>query len=316
MAKVTDDKVKNKGLNKGRNKSHNKGLGRGFDSLLPQNFDETLLLSAADKIEKIALDRLTPNKYQPRQEFADASLQDMANSIRQYGVLQPLIVASAEHNAHDDNSTGKYMIIAGERRWRASKLAGLSHVPCIVRSFKDLERLEVALIENVQRVDLSALEQAESIEYLHNNFGTSYTDIAKRLGKGNSTVVNIVRLMQLPDEAKDALRASKITEGHARAVLALREYPAEQGQLLNHVITHGWTVRQAEQFVVSVRDGKHKPEMAKERLSAETPATKRLSQRLSAPVFIRRTAKGGKIEVAFTSDEQLEAILEMLAADK
>lgn len=289
-------------------KTKQKGLGKGFDSLLPQNFDETLLLSAADKVEKIPVERLVPNKYQPRQEFADEALKDMADSIRQYGVLQPLIVT------HDnEKSGGDYMIIAGERRWRASKLAGLKHVPAIVRTLKDLERLEIALIENVQRVDLSPLEQAESIEYLHQNFGTSYTDIAKRLGKGNSTVVNIVRLMQLPEAAKEALRAGTISEGHARAVLALRDHPAEQAELLEHVIKQNWTVRQAEQFVVSVRDGNHETHVAKERLSTETPATKRLSERLSAPVKIRRTAKGGKIEVAFTSDEQLDSILDMLA---
>jgi ParB family chromosome partitioning protein len=239
----------------------------------------------------------------------------MAGSIRQYGVLQPLIVAVYKDEAEiqSDSNVVDYMIIAGERRWRASKLAGLTHIPAIVRTLKDLERLEIALIENVQRVDLSPLEQAESIEYLHNNFGTSYTDIAKRLGKGNSTVVNIVRLMQLPTEAKEALRNGNITEGHARAILALREHPNEQVTLLDHIIKHGWTVRQAEQFVVSVRDGHHEPKVARERLSTETPATKQLSKRLSAPVRIRRTAKGGKIEVAFTSDEQLETILKVLS---
>ncbi len=292
------------------------GLGRGFDSLLPQNFDQTLLLNAADKIEKIAVGRLCPNKYQPRQEFNDEGLKDMAASIKQYGILQPLIVAriSAEDVVEgSDLEAGDYMIIAGERRWRASKIAGLTHVPAIIRTLKDLERLEVALIENVQRVDLSPLEQAESIEYLHHTFGTSYTDIAKRLGKGNSTVVNIVRLMRLPTEAKDALRAGKITEGHARAILALRDHSQEQTELLAHIIKQGWTVRQAEQFAVSVRDGRHEPTAARERLSTETPATKRLSQRLAAPVHIRRTAKGGKIEVAFTSDEQLESILILLS---
>ncbi len=312
----TNNKTSPKKSSKGLGKGLNKGLGRGFDSLLPQNFDETLLLSSADKIEKIPLDSLTPNKYQPRQDFDSAGLEDMADSIRQYGVLQPLIVA-----IHDDlqegqsvgDNTVSYMIIAGERRWRASKLAGLTHVPAIVRTLKDLERLEVALIENVQRVDLSPLEQAESIEYLHQNFGTSYTDIAKRLGKGNSTVVNIVRLMQLPQPAKDALRAGNISEGHARAILALREQPEQQAILLDHIVKQGWTVRQAEQFVVSVRDGHHEPKVARDRLSTETPATKRLSKRLDAPVRIRRTAKGGKIEVAFTSDDQLESILSLLA---
>jgi ParB family chromosome partitioning protein len=279
------------------------GLGRGFDSLLPTNFDESVLIDSADKVEKIALERLIPNQYQPRQEFADEQLQELAESIKEYGVLQPLIVTP-----HNDG----YMIIAGERRWRASKLAGQKTVPAIVRSLQDLERLEIALIENVQRVDLAALEQAESIEYLHKQFGTSYADIAKRLGKGHSTVVNIVRLMQLPDPAKDALRSNKISEGHARAILALRESPDKQLELLEHILKQGWTVRQAEQFVVSVREGHKETEKTKERMSAETPETKRLSKRLNAPVAIRRTAKGGKLEVSFKSDEQLEQILSLL----
>ena len=153
----------------------------------------------------------------------------------------------------------------------------------------------------------------ESIEYLHRQFNTSYAEIAKRLGKANSTVVNIVRLMQLPDKAKEALRTGKITEGHARAVLALKEHPDKQQSLLESIIKHGWTVRQAEQFVVSIREGHHEPQKTKARMRSETPATKRLAKRLNTSVAIRRTAKGGKLEVAFASDEQLEQILGLLA---
>jgi ParB family chromosome partitioning protein len=280
------------------------GLGRGFESLLPQNFDDTLLLNAADKIEKIAVERLTPNKYQPRQEFNAAGLQELAESIRAYGVLQPLIVVATDNG---------YMIIAGERRWRASKLAGLQTVPAIVRTLRELEQLEIALIENVQRVDLSPLDQAASIEYLHEQFGTGYGEIAKRLGKGNSTVVNIVRLLQLPDKAKDALRTGKITEGHARAILALKDYEGKQDALLQHILRQGWTVRQAEQFVVGVKQGFQEAAKAKERMRTETPETKMLGKRLNTAVSIRRTAKGGKLEVAFTSDEQLAEILAALA---
>jgi ParB family chromosome partitioning protein len=285
-----------------------KGLGRGFDSLLPQNFDESLLLGAADKIEKIAVDKLTPNQHQPRKEFSEESLRELADSIKEYGILQPVIVTP-----HDNG----YMLIAGERRWRASKLADQKTVPAIVRSMKELERLEIALIENVQRVDLSPLEQAESIEYLHTQFGTSYTEIAKRLGKAGSTVNNIVRLMQLPDNAKEALRNGTISEGHARAVLALKGDAEHQEALLKHIVKQGWTVRQAEQFAVSVKQGhKEAPNTrtkAPERMRTETPVTKRLSKKLSAPVFIRRTAKGGKLEVVFKSDEELQSILKVLA---
>lgn len=284
-----------------------KGLGRGFDSLLPQNFDESILLSAADKVEKIPVGSLVPNQHQPRQDFDEEALQELAESIRQYGVLQPLIITQ-----DPESGSGRYMLIAGERRWRASKLAGLTHVPAILRTSKELERLEIALIENVQRVDLAPLEQAESIEYLHRQFGTSYSEISKRLGKANSTVVNMVRLMQLPEEAKDALRGGAISEGHARAVLALREHPEKQLELLGLIIKHSWTVRQAEQFVVSVRDGHHEPKQARARMSKETPETKLLGKRLNTAVAIRRTAKGGKIEVAFKSDEQLQEILKLL----
>jgi ParB family chromosome partitioning protein len=281
------------------------GLGRGFESLLPQNFDETILLNASDKIEKIAVEKLIPNKYQPRQEFDGDGIRELSDSIRAYGVLQPLIVTTTNDG---------YMIIAGERRWRASKLAGLQTVPAIVRTLRELEQLEIALIENVQRVDLSALDQATSIEYLHEQFGTNYSEIAKRLGKGNSTVVNIVRLLQLPEKAKTALRENKITEGHARAILALKEFDGKQEVLLQNILKHNWTVRQSEQFVVSVKQGFQEAAKTKERMRAETPETKMLSKRLHTPVVIRRTAKGGKLEVAFTSDEQLEAILKILSA--
>ncbi len=288
----------------GQKASHKIGLGRGFESLLPLNFDESVLINAADKIEKIPLEHLIANSNQPRRDFDDKSIHEMAESIKQYGVLQPLLVMP--HNSG-------YMIIAGERRWRAAKVAGLKVVPAIVRTLKDLERLEIALIENVQRVDLSALEQAESIEYLHRQFGTSYIDIANRLGKGHSTVVNIVRLMQLPEPAKDALKSNEISEGHARAILALKERPDKQAVLLKHITELKWTVRQAEQFVVGIREGHHEPVKTKARMDNETPATKRLAKRLNTKVMIRRTAKGGKLELAFTSDEELEHILNALA---
>ena len=280
------------------------GLGKGFDSLLPQNFDDTLLLGASDKVKKIPLDRLVANRYQPRQEFEAESLKQLAASIKRYGILQPLVVTQAGN----DN----YMIIAGERRWRAARIAGLDKVPVIVRSTKELEQLEIALIENVQRVDLSPLEQGASIEYLHAQLGITYEAIAERLGKATSTVHNIVRLLQLPERAAVALREQRITEGHARAILALKGQPDKQEILLNSIFSHGWSVRQAEQFVVSLKEGFREAKATRERMSAETPATKKLSKRIGAPVAIRRMAKGGKLEIAFKSDEQLEKIIGLL----
>ena len=279
------------------------GLGRGIESLLPQDFDDSLLLATSDRVEKIPVNKLVPNQYQPRQEFDTEAIKQLAASVRQYGILQPLVVAKREDG---------YMIIAGERRWRAAQAAGLGVVPAIVRTAKELEQLEIALIENVQRVDLSPLEQAASIEYLHQQFGVDYETISERLGKAVSTVSNIVRLLQLPERAKTALRQQDIAEGHARAILALKDWPDKQDLLLNNIISHGWTVRQAEQFVVSVKEGFKATKATHERMRAETPATKQLSKRIGAPVQIRRTAKGGKLEITFKSDEQLEKIIELL----
>ncbi|MFI5275291.1 MAG: ParB/RepB/Spo0J family partition protein [Candidatus Saccharimonadales bacterium] len=280
------------------------GLGRGIESLLPQDFDDSLLLATSDRIEKIPVTKLVPNQYQPRQEFNAEAIKQLAASVKQYGILQPIVVAK-----RDDG----YMIIAGERRWRAAQAAGLEVVPAIVRTTKELEQLEIALIENVQRVDLTPLEQAASIEYLHQQFGVDYETISERLGKAVSTVSNIVRLLQLPERAKTALRQQDIVEGHARAILALKDWPDKQDILLNNVISHGWTVRQAEQFVVSVKEGFRATTATRERMRAETPATKKLSKRIGAPVQIRRTAKGGKLEISFKSDDQLEKIIELLS---
>ena len=210
------------------------GLGRGFESLLPEDFDDSLLLSSSDKIEHIPLAKLSANRYQPRKEFDETAIQELASSIKRYGILQPLVVAR--------DSGDNFSIIAGERRWRAAKIAGLNTVPAVIRSAKELEQLELALIENVQRVDLSPLEQGLSIECLHEHLGVTYEAIAVRLGKATSTVHNIVRLFQLPDRAEDALRNHEISEGHARAILALKGQPDKQDELLNNIITRGWSV--------------------------------------------------------------------------
>jgi ParB family transcriptional regulator, chromosome partitioning protein len=182
-------------------------------------------------------------------------------------------------------------------------------VPAIVRTTKELEQLEIAIVENVQRVDLSPLEQAVSIERLHQQFSMTYESIAGRLGKAGSTINNIVRLLQLPEPARNALQQQEISEGHARAILALKDTPVKQAELLHSITRHGWSVRQAEQYVVSIKEGFKETKATKARMSTETPATKQLSKRIGVPVHIRRTAKGGKLEITFKSDEELEKIL-------
>lgn len=282
------------------------GLGRGFDALIPQDVDASLLFEDYEKIQKLAVDALTPNPDQPRTAFDQEALSQLADSIKQYGILQPLVVTPL--------GVGKYAIVAGERRWRAAKLAGEAKVPVIVRTTKELERLEIALVENVQRVDLSPLEQALSIERLHQQFSMTYESIAKRLGKASSTVNNIVRLLQLPESAKQALIEGKIFEGHARMILSLKDMPSKQEELLLGIVRHGWSVRQAEQFVTSVKEGFKETKATRERMQTETPATKRLSKKLGgSPVHIRRMAKGGKIEIGFKTDEELDQILRSIS---
>jgi ParB family transcriptional regulator, chromosome partitioning protein len=279
-----------------------KGLGRGLDSLIPTEFDSSLL-KTTEKIESLPIERVNANPNQPRKNFDEKSIAELAESIKAHGIVQPLVVTRAGSD---------YRIIAGERRYRAAKLAGLADVPAIVRSMKDLEELEVALIENVQRVDLSPLEQAVSIQRLHEQFSMDYSGIAKRLGKAPTTVNNIVRLLGLPENAKQALAQNKITEGHARAVLALKDNTAKQDELLANIIEKQWSVRQAEQFVTALKKSGAKPQTVADHMAKTTPQTKKLSQKLGTAITIKRTAKGGRLEIHFKDDNQLSGIISQL----
>jgi ParB family chromosome partitioning protein len=182
----------------------------------------------------------------------------------------------------------------------------------VVRSAEELEQLEIALVENVQRVDLSPLEQATSIQRLHEQFSLSYEAIGKRLGKATTTISNIARLLNLPESAQKALSEQKITEGHARAVLALKTTD-KQRELLDLIIKNGWNVRQAERYVNAQKEGVKDSSRAQERVQTSTPETKNLSKLLGAKVTIRRTAKGGKLEIAFKSDEDLERLMKKIS---
>lgn len=280
----------------------NRGLGRGFESLLSPDFDKISLLSVPeDRIAKIEITLLQANPYQPRHHFDETSLKELASSIKQYGIVQPLVVMPVKE--------GLYTLIAGERRWRAAIIAGLTHVPAIIRSSKELEQLELALIENVQRVDLSPLEQAISIERWHEQFSISYDSIASRLGKAVSTVNNTVRLLQLPEAAREALKTQQISEGHARAILALKANLEHQAQLLDAIIKHGWSVRQAERYVLSMKAGAVDHKQARKHVQTETPITRSLSKTLGTEVKVRHTARGGVLEIRFKSDDDLDRII-------
>jgi ParB family chromosome partitioning protein len=273
-------------------------LGKGFDVLIPKDIDQSILEEDKHRVQKILIEDIKANPDQPRREFDLSALNELARSIKRHGVLQPIIVVR-------DN--GAYRIVAGERRWRAAKAADLSHVPAIVRSLEELEQIELALIENVQRVDLSPLEQALSVYRLQQQFNLSLESIAEKLGKAPSTVSNLTRLLNLPEAAREALRSGKISEGHARAILALKNKTELQDELLGCILNNRWTVRQAEQFVVSA---KKDPSASKARgnTQSENELTKQLSGQLGAPVKIKHTAKGGQLIIRFDSDDELKRL--------
>lgn len=282
--------------------SNKKGLGKGFDALLPSNFDSSILAESGQQIHNLELSLLSANPEQPRRHFDSAALEGLALSIKEHGILQPLVVTP-----HDK----KYYVIAGERRWRAAKLAGLERAPAIVRTAKQLERLELALVENVQRVDLSPLEQAASIQYLHEQFSQEYSVIAKRLGKAVTTLHNMVRLLQLPEAAKDSLAKQKISEGHARAILALKD-EKQQLELLRLIENNAWTVRHAERYVTAHKQGVKGSKNAQKRVATTNQQTEKLATFLKVPVSLRRMAKGGKLEIGFKNETELKRLVEKL----
>lgn len=285
-----------------------KGLGKGFDVLMPSGVGESLINRGEERVQKLFIDDLKPNPDQPRRTFDPVALNELADSIKQHGVLQPLLVSPSKNGGH--------VIIAGERRWRASKIAGVEKVPVIIRTAEELEQLELAMVENIQRVDLAPLEQAATISRLHELFHVSIEEISKRLGKAQSTVVNIMRLLQLPPAAQDALQNNKITEGHARSILALKDFPEQQEQLLQLIQKHGWTVRQAEQFVVATKTGAKTVDKAEKRTSDQTPETEMLSKILNREVSVKRMAKGGRLVIRFKTDDDLDKLVEQLSSLK
>ncbi|MGI9027365.1 MAG: ParB/RepB/Spo0J family partition protein [Candidatus Saccharimonadales bacterium] len=280
------------------------GLGKGFGSLLPDNFDQSMLLDKQDRVQKILIQDITPNPDQPRQTINLEAINELAASINQYGILQPIVLTEID---------GAYVIVAGERRYHAAKKAGLTHLPALVRTTKELERLEIGLIENMQRVDLSPLEQALSIARLTEQFNVSQKDIAARLGKANTTIINTVRLLQLPDFAKDALTNGVISEGHARSVLALKDAKHQQ-KLVTNIEQFNWSVRRAEQFVNEVKEENSPttPEEKANKTIVNEETSKQLSTKWGFKVTVAHKGKGGKIAMNFTSRKQLEAFIEFL----
>lgn len=282
-----------------------RALGKGLTQLLGEQFD-----SGTNEIPVLSI---VPNQRQPRTEFDTDALEELAESIRVHGVLQPILVRPL--------SEGKYELIAGERRWRASQIAGIETVPVIIRSAAGQESLELALIENVQRADISALDAATAYKRLADEFGLTQEEIGLRVGKTRTSISNTLRLLKLPKEALSALRSGNISEGHARALLGITTEAKLIGALAI-VIAKSLSVRQTEQLVETLKDGgtdAKKTEKQVRRAETKDVYTLQLesaiSERFSSPTKIERTEKGGKLVVEFYGDEDLDRILELLGVE-
>lgn len=285
-----------------------RGLGKSFGSLLPEDFDNSVLLDKGERVQKILIQDIRPDPNQPRRTFDSTAITELSESIKRYGILQPLVITESDKG---------YIIIAGERRYRAAKQAGLTHVPALIRTLEDLERLEIGLIENMQRVDLSPLEQALSIARLNEQFSMAYQDIATRLGKAHTTIVNTVRLLQLPEFARIALEQSQITEGHARAVLALKGNEPAQKFLVEAIIREGWSVRQAENYVKNQKNAatsNEKP-LAREK-NIFTPDESKLQASYGGKVKILSKKSGVSVQFTFKTNKEYTQFISKLTDKK
>ncbi len=290
-----------------------RGLGRGLEALIPRG----------GGVDEVDIDLIAPNPEQPRAHFDDAALDELADSVREHGILQPLIVSRLV----TENGAVSYQLVAGERRLLAARRAGLARVPVVVRETTPRDRLELALVENLQRADLGPLETAQAYRRLADEFGLSQEEIGRRAGKSRVAVTNVLRLLALPDPVKAGLAAGAITEGHARALLGLPD-AAAQTRLFGEVAAQGLTVRETEELVRRLREGPAAPAPAPapaakpsaQRERRTDPDLEAIEERLRAAlgtqVRLERSRKGGRIVIQFYGDEDLEGlILRLLGSD-
>jgi len=290
-----------------------RGLGRGLDALLTpqtkapvQNDDKEHVESTAKDgdLRKVAIDKLSPGKYQPRKDMSDAALEELSLSIQSQGIIQPIVVRPL----NEDN--GEYEIIAGERRWRAAQLAQLTEVPCLIKDVPDESAVAIALIENIQREDLNAMEEAVALERLLTEFDLTHQEVAIAIGKSRTTVTNLLRLNNLHDEVKTFLENGDIEMGHARALLALND--DLQAEAAGIVATKELTVRETEALIKKIQNPEaEKP--IKEKDQESINIEKVLTDKLGLKVTVSHNKKGkGKVTIAYSELAELEKFLEKM----
>ncbi len=285
-----------------------RGLGRGLDALLGQASAVAAPAApeaAADKsVRTLPVASLKPNRLQPRTYFEETAIEDLAASIRSQGIVQPLVVTP--------EPDGSYSIIAGERRWRAARRAGLEEVPVVVREgLDDRARLELALVENLQRSDLNPIEEAEAYQALQEKFSLSQEEVAARVGKGRPTVANSLRLLKLPEEVLDLLREGRLTAGQARPLLGLGSRE-EQIELAERAVREGLSARELERLTAASPEPVNPKKPARTVDVHTAAAQETLTRRLQTRVEIRRKGKGGVVQVHFHSEEELMRLYDVL----
>lgn len=290
-----------------------RGLGRGFDALIPTEliddaFDPTAAEDEKDsKLREIPLLDIVPDENQPRREFKQEQLEALGASIKEHGVLQPIVVTREED---------KYKIVAGERRWRAAKLAGLTKIPAIVRTLDAQNRLELSLIENVQREDLNAIETATAYAKLKNQFNLTTAEVAARVGKSESAIINTMRLLGLPDAVKHAMVEHSLSEGQMRPLITAD--PEQIASVLPKIINENWSARKVEQYMVELkarRQATKANSLRPDKGSTSDSMSASLSDRLGLPVQIHTSARGsGSIMLKFKNKEEFDKLCSILKA--
>jgi ParB family chromosome partitioning protein len=285
----------------------NRGLGKGLGALLP-NMDDDANNGPQMELE---INLITANPYQPRREFSNEKLTELADSIRIHGIIQPLLAREID---------GKYQLIAGERRLRAAKLAGLTTVPVVIKEMSEQSMMEVAIVENIQRENLNPIEEAEAFRRLMNEFYLTQDDIAKKVGKSRPAIANTLRLLNLPKEVQNDLGSGTLTMGHARALLGLRT-PEEQKHIWAQIQLQQLSVRETEELIRKLneppavsRETKIKTSIISDRDPNIQLVEEELQQTLGTKVTIKEKGKGGKIEIDYYSTEEFERICEKLSS--
>jgi ParB family chromosome partitioning protein len=278
-----------------------KALGRGLDALLP-TARPAIAESDRGDVQQLRLESIVPNRYQPRQQFSEAELADLAQSLRENGLLQPILVRR--------KGDGIFELIAGERRLRAAKLAGLEKIPALIRNCTDQESMVLALVENLQRDDLNPMETARAYHRMVNEFGLTQDAIAQKVGRDRSSIANMLRLMTLPPDIQEFIESDQLSTGHAKVILGLVA-PEAQIQLARRIIQGQLSVRDAERLLQRLSEGRRQAKRAV-RPPARSDLEERLQKRLGTRVHIEKGRRGGKIIIQYFSPDELDGVVEKI----